>query len=297
MAPTRKIICFSDFDGTIFKQDSGHVLVDNLGCGSKKRALLDSQIKSGERSFRDVSEEMWASLHIPFEDGFEVMEQNLEIDPHFQEFHRHCITNNIDFYVISAGLKPVLKNVLEAFLGDEESSQIEIVANDARIRPDTHEWQPIWRHNTELGHDKALSVNEARTQAAAECDNGQVPLIIFIGDGVSDLPAAREADVLFAKRSLRLEQYCIENNISYIPFDTFADIKKDVEAIIEEDQDKTGGIGKPARFNPRANMWRRVSSQQAVPRFVAATQKEEKMIFWPESFSEYKANTSTNIPS
>lgn len=63
---------------------------------------------------------MWASLHIPFEDGFEVMEQNLEIDPHFQEFHRHCIANNIDFYVISAGLKPVLKNVLEAFLGDEE---------------------------------------------------------------------------------------------------------------------------------------------------------------------------------
>lgn len=115
-----------------------------------------------------------------------------------------------------------------------------------------------------MGHDKALSVNEARGQAAVECDDGEVPLIIFIGDGVSDLPAAREADVLFAKRGLRLEQYCIENKIGYIPFDTFADIKKEVEAIIQEDQDKTGGIGKPARFNPRANMWRRVSSKQAV---------------------------------
>lgn len=63
---------------------------------------------------------MWGSLHIPFEDGFEVMEQNLEIDPYFQEFHQFCLANKIVFNVISAGLKPVLKNVLQTFLGDEE---------------------------------------------------------------------------------------------------------------------------------------------------------------------------------
>jgi hypothetical protein len=89
-------------------------------------------------------------------------------------------------------------------------------------------------------------------------------LIVFIGDGVSDLPAAREADVLFARRGLRLEEYCIEHKIAYIPFDTFADIQKEVTNIVEEDVERTGGVGKPVRFNPRANMWRRVSSQQAV---------------------------------
>ncbi|RJE24462.1 2,3-diketo-5-methylthio-1-phosphopentane phosphatase [Aspergillus sclerotialis] len=298
--PTRKIICFSDFDGTIFRQDSGHVLVDNLGCGSKHRALLEKQIKSGERSFRDVSEEMWGSLHIPFEDGFEVMEENLEIDPYFQEFHQFCIANNIVFNVISAGLKPVLKSVLETYLGDEESLHIQIVANDAELQPGNNQWKPIWRHNNEMGHDKALSVNEARDQAKIECVDGEIPLIIFIGDGVSDLPAAREADVLFAKKGLRLEEYCIENKISYIPFETFADIKKEVQALMKEDQEKTGGLGRPARFNPRANMWRSVSSKQAVPRFVAATpSKEEKMLFWPDSFSEYKqkAPLTEDVPA
>ena len=87
---------------------------------------------------------------------------------------------------------------------------------------------------------------------------------MFIGDGVSDLPAAREADVLFARRGLRLEEYCIENKIAYIAFDTFADIQKEVNMIMVEDQQKTGGMGKPVRFNPRANLWRRVSSQKAV---------------------------------
>lgn len=101
-------------------QDTGHVLFDSFGCGSKRRETLDEQIKSGERSFREVSEEMWGSLNVPFEDGFEVMEKTLEIDPDFQAFHKFCIANQIPFNVISAGLKPVLRKVLDTFLGEEE---------------------------------------------------------------------------------------------------------------------------------------------------------------------------------
>ena len=70
-----------DFDGTIFMQDTGHVLFDNHGCGSKRREILDEQIKTGERSFRDVSEEMWGSLNVPFEDGFEVIDVLVESMP------------------------------------------------------------------------------------------------------------------------------------------------------------------------------------------------------------------------
>ncbi|GFF94416.1 pdp3-interacting factor 1 [Aspergillus udagawae] len=269
-------------------QDTGHILFDNLGCGTKRRQILDEQIKTGERSFRDVSEEMWGSLRVPFEDGFVVMEKELEIDPGFQEFHKFCIANGIDFNVISAGLKPILRRVLDTFLG-EQASSIQIVANDADIRSDGSEWKPIWRHDTELGHDKALSVQEGRAEAAKYCIDGQIPLIVFIGDGVSDLAAAREADVLFARKGLRLEEYCKENNISYIPFETFADIKREMKSIMKEDQEKTKGEGTPARFNPRANMWRRVSSKQSVPQFIAATpSKEERMFLWPENFTEYR---------
>ncbi|RAL15305.1 putative 2,3-diketo-5-methylthio-1-phosphopentane phosphatase [Aspergillus homomorphus CBS 101889] len=300
MSPSsRKIAIFSDFDGTIFMQDTGHVLFDNLGCGEERRRLLDEQIKSGERSFREVSEEMWSSLRVPFEDGFQIMEKELEIDPGFQEFHQFCVANNIDFNVISAGLKPILRKVLDTFLGEQEASRIQIVANDAEIRSDGSEWKPIWRHDTELGHDKALSVKEGRALAAEGALDGEIPLIIFIGDGVSDLPAAREADVLFARKGLRLEEYCIENHIPYIGFDSFVDVKKEVEAIMKEDQQKTGGVGKPARFNPRANMWRRISSKQAIPQFVAATpSREEKMFLWPESFSEYHPTSQmNNVPA
>ena len=121
------------------------------------------------------------------------------------------------------------------------------------------------------------------------CEDGTIPLIVFIGDGVSDLPAAREADVLFARRGLRLEEYCQEHQIAYIPFDTFADIQTKLDGIMAEDQRATRGKGMPARFNPRANLWRRVSSKSAVPRYVVMSpSQEEKMFLWPEVFSELK---------
>jgi 2-hydroxy-3-keto-5-methylthiopentenyl-1-phosphate phosphatase len=197
------------------------------------------------------------------------MKTALEIDPGFQTFHKlyvdrsdisniltlgSCLEHNIPFNVISAGLRPILRRVLDQFLGEEEASHIQIVANDAQINTPGTEWKPVWIHDNELGHDKELSVKEARAQALLQCEDGTVPLIVFIGDGVSDLPAARQADVLFARKGLRLEEYCIENKIPYLPFDTFLDIKSEIEAIMKEDEKATKGLGMPQRVNPRANI-------------------------------------------
>lgn len=164
---------------------------------------------------------------------------------------------------------------------------IDIVANEAEITHDGSEWRPVWRHGgSQLGHDKGLSMMEARREVEEEEEEEEVPLIVFIGDGVSDSPAMREADVLFARKGLRLEGYCVEHGIKYLPFGSFADIQMMLEEILEEDERKTGGRGRPARFNPRADMWRKVSSRNAVPRYVVMTPMEERVFLWPEAFSE-----------
>ncbi|OLL24109.1 Pdp3-interacting factor 1 [Neolecta irregularis DAH-3] len=226
----REILIFSDFDGTIFMQDTGHILFDSHGCGADRRKALDAQISSGERSFRKVSEEMWGSLDIPFGKGLEIIKGQLEIDPAFRDFHAYCLKQKIPFNIISAGLKPILRAVLEEFLGAEQAKHIDIISNDAVISEDGTAWKPIWRDDTPHGHDKAASIKQAR--AAATMSR---PVIVFIGDGVSDLPGAREADILFARRGLRLHEYCIENNIPHIPFDTFADIKREIQRISKEE--------------------------------------------------------------
>lgn len=283
MQTKRKIVCFSNFDGTIFMQDTGHILFNNFGCGTERRAILDEQIHSGERSFKDVSEEMWGSLNVPFEDGFEVMIEALEIDPAFRDFHEFCLNNSIPFNVISAGLRPVLRKVLDHFLGEEKSQNIDIIANDAIIPQDGQGgWAPVWLHDNALGHDKQISMTKARAREQLACENGTIPLIVFIGDGVSDLPAAREADVLFARKGLKLEEYCVEHNIPYHAYETFADIQERIMAIAKADEEKTRGYGLPAAFNPRANLWKRASSRTAVPVYKAMTPREERTIVWPQ---------------
>lgn len=181
---------------------------------------------------------------MPFDGGFEVMEKAPEIDSGFREFHRFCLDQDIPFNIISAGLRPILQKVLDAFLGEEDASKIDIVANEAEITEDGKTWKPVWRHgDSDLGHDKAVTMQEARKEANAETttknaaseikakgkegeEEEEFPLIVFIGDGVSDLLAAREADVLFARKGLQLEDYCVEHGIKYLPFDSFADIQK-----------------------------------------------------------------------
>lgn len=286
MGTSRKIVIFSDFDGTIFMQDTGHILFNAHGCGSERREQLEKQIKSGERSFKDVSEEMWGSLDIPFENGFEALQANLEIDRDFKIFHKFCLNNSIPFNVISAGLKPVLRKVLDHFLGEQDSASIDIVANEADIDVEGHTWKPVWRHQGDLGHDKSLSLAEYKEQAQIESEDGTIPMIIFIGDGVSDLPAARHSDVLFARRGLALEEYCVENNVPYIPYDSFGDIQREIVKIAKLDEKKTQGKGLPSNFNPRANMWRRVSSKNAVPLIASMTPREERAFVWPETFTE-----------
>ncbi|KIX10243.1 uncharacterized protein Z518_01324 [Rhinocladiella mackenziei CBS 650.93] len=79
-----------------------------------------------------------------------------------------------------------------------------------------------------------------RTMFQLESGNGTTSVIIYISDGASDLPTAREADVLFACRELKLEEYCIKHDLSYIPF--------------EIDERKTHGKGLPSNFDPRASI-------------------------------------------
>jgi 2-hydroxy-3-keto-5-methylthiopentenyl-1-phosphate phosphatase len=116
----KHILTQVDFDGTIFMQDTGHVLVDSLGGGQAYRNMLEKQFESGERTFREISDDMWGSLTIPFGDGFDIMKDTLKIDPGFQEFYQYCQKEGFPFNVISAGLKPVLQRTLEIFLGEKE---------------------------------------------------------------------------------------------------------------------------------------------------------------------------------
>jgi 2-hydroxy-3-keto-5-methylthiopentenyl-1-phosphate phosphatase len=56
---------------------------------------------------------------------------------------------------------------------------------------------------------------------------------VFCGDGVSDISAARKADILFARNGKDLVTYCERHQIPYIGFDSFEEIQKVVADLAE----------------------------------------------------------------
>lgn len=82
--------------------------------------------------------------------------------------------------------------------------------------------------------------------------------------------------MLFARHGLALENYCVENKVPYIAYDTFADIQREIVKIAKIDEQKTQGMGLPSNFNPKANSWRRASLKTAGPVFAAMRPRDEK---------------------
>lgn len=81
--------------------------------------------------------------------------------------------------------------------------------------------------NSDFGHDKSLTL---RPYAQLPAD--QRPTMFYAGDGVSDLSAAREADLLFAKEKKDLVTWCVRENVPFTEFADWKSIMADVQDIV-----------------------------------------------------------------
>ena len=65
----------------------------------------------------------------------------------------------------------------------------------------------------DLGHDKSLAI-----KPFASLPKEARPKLFYCGDGVSDLSAAKETDLLFAKQGRDLVKYCLRENVDFTLF-------------------------------------------------------------------------------
>ena len=98
---------------------------------------------------------------------------------------------------------PIIRALLVHLVGPE-AHDIEIVCNEAVDRPpkkmdEEGGWQLKFHDDSDFGHDKSLTIRPYR-EHFEERPNEPRPIMLYAGDGVSDLSAARETDLLFAKK-------------------------------------------------------------------------------------------------
>lgn len=235
MATSPKYIFFTDFDGTITQSDSNDFMTDNLGMGVEKRKELNRAVLDGEMTFRDSFREMLNSVNLPFDECLKRSVEHVKLDPYFKQFYDYATANNIPVVILSGGMKPIIEALLKHLIGEHD---IRIVSNlvgsrdGADIYTDGVRWEIVFHDASDFGHDKSL---EIRPYAALP--EGERPTLFYAGDGVSDLSAAKETDLLFAKKGHDLVKYCVKQNVPFTVFEDWSTILDTVKAIVDGEKD------------------------------------------------------------
>lgn len=252
---TPPAIVFTDFDGTVTLQDSNDYLTDNLGMGEAKRSAIGQDILDGKTNFRDGFKEEIDSVKTPFNECLSILLSNIKLDPGFKVFYNYCNSHNIKIIVVSSGMRPLISALLQQLVGAEALKHIEIMSNDVRVDNDGENWELLFKHpDSPFGHDKAQSIKEWLTNhgydtSEVKDDVATEPKLFYCGDGVSDLSAAKETNLLFAKAGKDLITYCVREKIPYTEFNDFQDILTKVKKIIDDGEPIKSFVENPSSVN------------------------------------------------
>jgi 2,3-diketo-5-methylthio-1-phosphopentane phosphatase len=175
---------------------------------------------------------MMDSISSPYADCIQLLIDNITLDPYFKEFLQYAKSVNMPVVVLSGGMEPIIEALLDALVGKDLANDIQIVGNNVGSRPgksldDKNGWEILFHDDSGFGHDKSLTI---RPYASLPADKR--PTMFYAGDGVSDLSAAEETDLLFAKKGKDLVTYCVRKDVPFTIFEDWSSITEKVREIV-----------------------------------------------------------------
>lgn len=224
-----KAVIFTDFDGTVTQEDSNDYLTDHLGFGREKRLQVFDGVIDGTTTFRDAFSQMLDSIHTPFPECLDILGKKIALDPGFKHTLKWSLENKVPIVVVSSGMRPIIKHLLTLLVGEDAINEIDIVSNEVDVHDDG-EWNIVYVDDGPFGHDKSKTIE--RYKRKYEAESSEKPVYFYCGDGVSDLSAAKECDLLFARRGKDLVRYCKKESVPFREFDSFEDILASMKEVL-----------------------------------------------------------------
>ncbi|GGE68836.1 2-hydroxy-3-keto-5-methylthiopentenyl-1-phosphate phosphatase [Priestia taiwanensis] len=210
-----KIFC--DFDGTVTVRDNIASIMKQFGderCEQLKNDVLSQRI-----SIREGVEKMFALIpSAKKEEIIHYLQETAEICEGFARFIAFANVQRIPLYIISGGMDFFVYRLLEGLIDEQD---IYCNATDFTSESIHVQWpNPCDEYCATQGCGlcKPSLIRKLSTEGETT---------IVIGDSITDLEAAKLADVVFARDYL--QQKCEELNIPHIPFSTFDDITAELQ--------------------------------------------------------------------
>ncbi len=213
-----KTLVQCDFDGTITQEDVSFQLLDTFTDGDWRPLL--AEYKEGKISVGGFNTKAFAMIKADKQTMLDFIKGKVKIQAGFGELLSYCHRRGFRFVIVSNGLD----FYIEAVLRDIGVENIEVFAARTQFRPEGIEVKYI-------GPDgRQLQDGYKGTYTRLFIKRGYH--VIYVGNGISDLPPARQAHHIFATGTLL--DLCRQMNLSCMPFVDLNDVVKGLELLDED---------------------------------------------------------------
>lgn len=198
----------TDFDGTITKRDVAELLLQEF----TGDAWLEIERQHAAIGTRETLRREFDLVRATKDQILAAAERLAEMDPTFPTFLRYCRQNEIAVEIVSEGFDTYLEHLLARW-----GLKVPFRTNHAEFHGD----------RITLTHPYA----DATCTLCGTCKMGRVLQlrahgyrVAYVGNGVSDICPALEADLVFAKDDLL--RLCREHGRDHVPVRDFSDVQR-----------------------------------------------------------------------
>jgi 2-hydroxy-3-keto-5-methylthiopentenyl-1-phosphate phosphatase len=224
---------WTDFDGTITRSDFGHVIIKTYGIDWERFLEMEKQVSEGLLSLRKGLIKEYGLVRMTEKQMLALASEEVVIDPHFVEFLEFTRDQDMPVTILSDGFKQYIEFILRKNCISFDNKDIK--ANEVTFH-DNKTLELSFPHVSLC--DNCANCKRSHLDAFKKENPGC--LLIYIGDGMSDLYGSRVADFTFARRSSNLEKYFKNRKLGYHPFKDFNEVLRGVKELLEEERENPG---------------------------------------------------------
>ena len=186
-------IVLTDFDGTMVTIDTAVYLLDKFAPSNWR--IIEEQFERGEMTFEESLAREFALLKVSEQEMLSALEPATHFRPNFDKMLEYCTKQQFPLIVISGGLDFCIRH----FLALNGWSNLEVYTPKATPTKDGIALSfpnRLEKLSTNMKDDFVMYHKKLGKK------------VVYVGNGVSDYPAARIADLVFAIKGSQLVQLC-----------------------------------------------------------------------------------------
>jgi 2-hydroxy-3-keto-5-methylthiopentenyl-1-phosphate phosphatase len=216
-----RLVVLCDFDGTITIVDTAEWILSKYAHHDWRG--LDKQFEKGEVSLEECLNKQFSNVQVSKNQVLKDLENVVVFRQGFKDFVEYCRHRGIPIVIVSAGLDFVIDYFLRknGFLG-----KVEVCTAKTEEKPEgfTFSFPQIFDGPSQnFKPDVVRSYREKGFK------------VVFVGDGLADYAAAREADYSFAVQGSNLAGLCKQHGMKCTEMTRFQELIKPIDEIVDHE--------------------------------------------------------------